>query len=80
VRPVGSTQRIKVDVRVIAAPIATSKPLQERNFRRTSISRLNVLRCTFPPAASGAATSPMLCRWFLERYAPGSDLPVSAPR
>src|SRR5207302_4705500 len=78
VRPVGSNQRIKVDVRVIAA---TNRDLEAAykngTFRKDLYFRLNVVTVHVPALRERRSDIPMLVRWFLERYAPGSDLPVS---
>jgi DNA-binding NtrC family response regulator len=78
VRPVGSNQRIKVDVRVIAA---TNRDLEAAyksgTFRKDLYFRLNVVTLHVPALRERSSDIPMLVRWFLERYAPGSELHVS---
>jgi transcriptional regulator with PAS, ATPase and Fis domain len=78
VRPVGSNQRIKVDVRVIAA---TNRDLESAykngTFRKDLYFRLNVVTVHVPALRERRSDIPMLVHWFLDRYAPGSDLPVS---
>jgi two-component system response regulator AtoC len=79
VRPVGSNQRIKVDVRVIAA---TNRDLEAAykngTFRKDLYFRLNVVTLYVPALRERRSDTPMLVHWFLERYAPGSDCHVSS--
>jgi DNA-binding NtrC family response regulator len=79
VRPVGSNQRIKVDVRIIAA---TNRDLEAayRNgtFRKDLYFRLNVVTVHVPALRERRSDIPMLVQWFCERYAPGADLRVSS--
>jgi len=78
VRPVGSNQRVKVDVRVIAA---TNRDLEaaykSKTFREDLYFRLNVVTVHVPALRERRSDIPMLVNWFCERYAPGSDLHVS---
>src|SRR5579863_2958755 len=78
VRPVGSNQKIKVDVRVIAA---TNRDLESeyRNgtFRKDLYFRLNVVTVHVPSLRERRSDIPMLVNWFCERYAPGAELRVS---
>jgi DNA-binding NtrC family response regulator len=79
VRPVGSNQRVKVDVRVIAA---TNRDLEAAYktgaFRKDLYFRLNVVTVHVPALRERRSDTPMLVHWFLERYAPGSELHVSS--
>jgi two-component system response regulator AtoC len=79
VRPVGSNQRIKVDVRVIAA---TNRDLEaaykNATFRKDLYFRLNVVTLYVPALRERRSDTPMLVHWFLERYAPGSEMHVSS--
>ena len=79
VRPVGSNQSVKVDVRVIAA---TNRDLEAayRNgtFRKDLYFRLNVVTVHVPALRERRNDIPMLVQWFCERYAPGADLRVSS--
>jgi len=78
VRPVGSNQRMKVDVRVIAA---TNRDLEAAykngTFRKDLYFRLNVVTLYVPALRERRSDTPMLVHWFLERYAPGADLRVT---
>ena len=79
VRPVGSNQRVKVDVRVIAA---TNRDLEAAykngTFRKDLYFRLNVVTVHVPALRERRSDIPMLVSWFCERYAPGADLRVSS--
>ncbi len=79
VRPVGSNQRVKVDVRVMAA---TNRDLEAAykngTFRKDLYFRLNVVTLFVPPLRERRSDIPMLVHWFLERYAPGAELHVSS--
>jgi len=79
VRPVGSNQRMKVDVRVIAA---TNRDLEAAykngTFRKDLYFRLNVVTLYVPALRERRSDTPMLVHWFLERYAPGSELHVTS--
>ena len=79
VRPVGSNQRVKVDVRVIAA---TNRDLEAAykngTFRKDLYFRLNVVTVHVPALRERRSDIPMLVHWFLERYTPGSALQVSS--
>jgi two-component system response regulator AtoC len=79
VRPVGSNQRVKVDVRVIAA---TNRDLEAAyksgSFRKDLYFRLNVVTVHVPALRERRTDTPTLVHWFLERYAAGSELHVSS--
>jgi transcriptional regulator with PAS, ATPase and Fis domain len=79
VRPVGSNNRFKVDVRVIAA---TNRDLESAykagEFRKDLYFRLNVVTVNMPALRERRSDIPMLAHWFLERYANGADIPITA--
>jgi two-component system, NtrC family, response regulator AtoC len=78
VRPVGSNDRINVDVRVIAA---TNRDLESAyrsgNFRKDLYFRLNVVTVHLPPLRERRSDIPTLVHHFLNRYAPGTNLHVT---
>ncbi len=78
VRPVGSNQKIKVDVRVIAA---SNRDLEAeyRNgtFRKDLYFRLNVVTVHLPSLRERRSDIPMLVHWFLDRYVPGISVQVT---
>jgi DNA-binding NtrC family response regulator len=78
VRPVGSNQRIKVDVRVVAA---TNRDLETAykngTFRKDLYFRLNVVTVQVPTLRERRTDIPMLAHWFLERIAPDTEVHIS---
>jgi two-component system, NtrC family, response regulator AtoC len=79
VRPVGSNEKVSVDVRVIAA---TNRDLEAAyrggTFRKDLYFRLNVVTVHLPALRERRSDIPMLVHHFLDRYAPGTNLPVTA--
>jgi two-component system response regulator AtoC len=78
VRPVGSNQKIKVDVRVIAA---TNRDLETEyragRFRKDLYFRLDVVSIRLPALRERRSDIPMLVHWFLDRHAKGSGIHVT---
>ena len=78
IRPVGSNDKVNVDVRVIAA---TNRDLEAAyrsgTFRKDLYFRLNVVTVHLPPLRDRRSDIPMLVHHFLDRYAPGSHLQVT---
>jgi two-component system, NtrC family, response regulator AtoC len=78
VRPVGSNQRTKVDVRVIAASNRDlEKEYRNGTFRKDLYFRLNVVTVHVPALRERRSDIPMLSHWFLDRCAPGRSLQVT---
>jgi two-component system, NtrC family, response regulator AtoC len=79
VRPVGSNEKIDVDVRVMAA---TNRDLgaayRDGTFRKDLYFRLNVVTVHLPPLRERRSDVPMLVHHFLNRYTPGMHLQVTA--
>src|ERR1700693_1679278 len=75
VRPVGSNEKVNVDVRVIAA---TNRDLEAayRNgtFRKDLYFRLNVVTVHLPALRERRSDIPMLAHHFLDRYAPNETI------
>jgi len=75
VRPVGSNQKIKVDVRVIAA---TNRDLEAEyrlgRFRKDLYFRLDVVSIKLPALRERRSDIPMLVHWFLDRHAKGAGI------
>src|SRR5581483_6190826 len=73
-----SNQRVKVDVRVIAA---TNRDLEAayRNgtFRKDLYFRLNVVTLHVSPLRDRRGDIPDLVQWFLSRYAPTQPIKIS---
>jgi two-component system, NtrC family, response regulator AtoC len=79
VRPVGSNEKVSIDVRVIAA---TNRDLEEAyragTFRKDLYFRLNVVTVQLPSLRERRSDIPMLTHHFLGRYAQGAQTQVSA--
>jgi two-component system response regulator AtoC len=79
VRPVGSNEKVNVDVRVIAA---TNRDLEAAyragTFRKDLYFRLNVVTIHLPALRDRRSDIPVLVHHFLDRYARGENLQVTA--
>jgi DNA-binding NtrC family response regulator len=68
--PVGATQTVEVDVRVV---LASNQPLEalvaEGRFRQDLYYRINVVKIELPPLRERTADIPMLAGHFLEKFA-----------
>jgi two-component system response regulator HydG len=75
IRPVGSTKRIPIDVRILAA---TNRDLEhavaEGSFRRDLYFRLNVLTLRIPPLRDRREDIPLLIAHFMERLSRNSGM------
>jgi DNA-binding NtrC family response regulator len=78
IRPVGSNEKVAVDVRVIAA---TNRELEAAyragTFRKDLYFRLNVVTVHLPSLRERHSDIPQLVHSFLDRYAPGENVQVS---
>jgi two-component system response regulator AtoC len=78
VRPVGSNEKVHVDVRVIAA---TNRDLEAAyrggTFRKDLYFRLNVVTVHLPPLRDRRSDIPVLAHHFLDRYAKGAHIQVT---
>jgi two-component system, NtrC family, response regulator AtoC len=78
VRPVGSNEKVKIDVRIMAA---TNRDLEveykKGTFRKDLYFRLNVVTIHLPPLRERRSDIPILANWFLERLAPGRNASVT---
>ncbi len=79
VRPVGSNEKVSVDLRVMAA---TNRDLEAAyrggTFRKDLYFRLNVVTVHLPSLRERRSDIPMLVHFFLNRYAPGENIQVTA--
>jgi DNA-binding NtrC family response regulator len=79
VRPVGSNQKTKVDVRVVAA---TNRDLEEAykqgKFRKDLFFRLNVVTLQLPPLRERKSDIAPLVHYFLDKLAPGKVFSISS--
>jgi DNA-binding NtrC family response regulator len=69
IRPVGSTDRVRIDVRVVAA---THRDLESAirtgGFRQDLFFRLNVVQLKLPPLRERKSDIPLLVHSFLEKF------------
>jgi DNA-binding NtrC family response regulator len=79
IRPVGSNDKVPVDVRIIAA---TNRDLETAyragTFRKDLYFRLNVVTVHLPALRERRSDIPQLVHCFLDRHAPGENIQVSA--
>jgi two-component system response regulator PilR (NtrC family) len=69
VRPVGGTQELEVDVRVLAATNRdVEQAVREGVFRQDLFYRLNVIRITLPPLRERKEDIPTLANHFLQKH------------
>jgi two-component system response regulator HydG len=75
IRPVGSTKRLPIDVRILAA---TNRDLEtevaEGNFRRDLYFRLNVLTLRIPPLRDRKQDITLLVEHFMDRLSRGNGM------
>jgi two-component system response regulator HydG len=69
VKPVGSNERIPIDVRVVAATNRDlMEALREGTFRQDLYFRLNVVEIRLPPLRERKSDIPLLARYFIEKH------------
>lgn len=77
VQRIGSTQRIKVDVRVISATNRDlEKAIKEGSFREDLYWRLNVVRINLPPLRERKEDIPLLVNYFLNKFSRENNKPI----
>ncbi len=78
VRPVGSNQSVKVNVRILAA---SNRDLEAAylngSFRKDLFFRLNVVTVQLPPLRERKSDIPILAQHFLQQYSPGVRMTIS---
>jgi len=80
VRPVGSGETFKVDVRIVAATNKNLKDqIEKRNFREDLYYRLAVAPITIPPLRERKEDIPLLSKYFLEKYSKKKPPPRLTP-
>ncbi len=78
VRPVGSTEEIAIDVRVIAATNRDlDKQVSDNLFREDLYYRLNVIPIGVPPLRNRREDIPLLVNCFLKKYAPAAGKSIA---
>lgn len=83
IRPLGGSENIKLDIRVIAA---TSKRIEEEmlsgNFREDLFYRLNVIKISLPPLRERKEDIPLLVLHFIDKYSKemGKDIHGITPK
>ncbi|MEN9372940.1 MAG: Fis family transcriptional regulator [Pseudomonadota bacterium] len=76
VRPVGSTQEVPVDARIVSATHKNlAEEVAEGRFRQDLFYRLNVIDLQIPPLRDRREDLPALCQALLERIAVESGMP-----
>jgi DNA-binding NtrC family response regulator len=74
--PVGSTEPIKVDVRIIAASnIDLAEAVQKKEFRKDLFYRLNVVEIAVPPLRECKTDIPQLVHLYIDRFSQDSSRP-----
>ena len=69
IRPVGSAQRKKIDVRILAATAKElDKEVRQGRFREDLLYRLNVINIQVPPLRKRDTDIPLLCDYFLKKF------------
>ena len=69
IKPVGSTERVPIDMRVVAATNRDlEQAMREERFRKDLYYRLNVVTVKMPPLREHKSDIPLLVNYFLERF------------
>lgn len=69
IRPVGSTDRVAISIRVIAATHRDlESAVRQGNFRQDLFFRLNVVQIKMPPLRERKSDIPLLVSFFLEKF------------
>ena len=77
VKPVGSVESVKIDVRVVAATNRNiADEVSRGNFREDLFYRLNVIPITLPPLRERKGDIPFLVGHFLGKHATAMNKPV----
>ena len=77
VMPIGSTEEIDVDVRLVAAMNRDlHEQVQEKQFRKDLYYRLKVVELRLPPLRERSDDIPLLIRYFIDQIAQKNGRPV----
>src|SRR5260221_5955571 len=77
---VGGNERIKVDVRIIAASnLDLEQAVREGRFREDLYYRLNVIPIVLPPLRERRTDIPLMVEHFVKKYGAGKTRSISAP-
>jgi two-component system response regulator GlrR len=77
VRPVGSTQAVKVDVRIISAThVNLTNAIKAGTFREDLYYRLNVVELELPTLLQRREDIPLLVKYFLNQAVDRSNVPI----
>ncbi len=80
VRPVGSSDRVTVDVRIVGATNKNLKlEVEKGNFREDLFYRLAVVPITIPSLRERKEDIPLLAKFFLEKYSRSTPPPQLTP-
>ena len=75
VRPVGSNESTRIQVRVVAATNRNLEAaIRDGQFRKDLFFRLNVVSITLPPLRERRSDIPMLAQYFLDRLAENENV------
>jgi two-component system response regulator AtoC len=75
IRPIGSAQRKKIDVRILAATAKdVGKEVEQDRFREDLFYRLNVINIKVPPLRKRPEDIPQLCDYFIRKFSENSSL------
>ncbi|HWP56503.1 MAG TPA: sigma 54-interacting transcriptional regulator [Candidatus Acidoferrales bacterium] len=75
--PVGSSKPVRVDVRVISASNRDlRKEVEKGRFREDLFYRLNVVHIALPPLRDRREDIPLLCHYFMEKFAASQNKKV----
>jgi len=79
VRPVGSTQAVKVDVRIISAThVNLTKAIKAGTFREDLYYRLNVVELELPTLVQRREDIPLLVQYFINQAVARSNAPIKS--
>jgi two-component system response regulator PilR (NtrC family) len=78
VRPLGKTESVSIDIRVISASNKNlEQEIMDNNFREDLFYRLNVIKVAIPPLRERKDDIPMLALHFLNKFASEMDKKIT---